>query len=97
LSEFTDATLAKGDAIDMTNCAYRIIIDGELDDLSAAAFADLDVERGRGATVLRTEPIDQAALNGVLDRLRLIGAALVEVRRAGNVGGAAAPVSPSGH
>ena len=66
----------------MTDIAYRITIEGELDELSCAAFADLDIHRAGGATVLQTVPLDQAALNGVLDRLRLIGAALVEVRRA---------------
>ncbi len=67
----------------MTDSAYRITIEGELDDLSTSVFPDVAVERYSGSTVLQTSPLDQAALNGVLDRLRLIGAALVEVRRAG--------------
>ena len=67
----------------MTDSAYRITIEGELDDLSTSVFPDVAVERCSGSTVLQTTTLDQAALNGVLDRLRLIGAALVEVRRAG--------------
>ena len=79
----------------MTNSAYRITIEGELDDLATAAFPDLTVERASGATVLRTDLLDQAALNGVLDRLRLIGASLIEVRRSG--GGDSTGVVAVGH
>lgn len=71
----------------MADIAYRITIEGELDELSSAAFADVDIRRACGATVLQTLPLDQAALNGVLDRLRGIGAALVEVRRADEAAG----------
>jgi hypothetical protein len=60
---------------------YVVIVDGEFDDGTAASFGDLGVERGSGRTTLRTGPIDQAALNGVLDRLRLVGAVLVMVDR----------------
>jgi hypothetical protein len=61
--------------------AYVVIVDGEFDDGTAASFDDLSVERGGGRTTLLTGPIDQAALNGVLDRLRLVGAVLVTVDR----------------
>lgn len=65
----------------MTTDAYCITIEGELDDVAAAAFPDLHVERQRGATTLRTGLLDQAGLNGVLDRLRMIGAVLVALQR----------------
>ena len=65
----------------MTTVSYRITIEGELDDLSVVAFPDLVVERGDGRTILRTSSVDQAGLNGVLDRLRMIGAVLVGLER----------------
>ena len=48
----------------MTADAYCITIEGELDDVAAAAFPDLHVERQRGATTLRT---------GTIWRLRAMG------------------------
>jgi hypothetical protein len=65
----------------VTTSTYRIVVEAEFDDLTMAAFDDLSVERAEGVTVLETRQIDQAALDGVLDRLRLIGARLVELRR----------------
>jgi hypothetical protein len=60
---------------------YTIVVDGEFDAGTAAAFADLRVDRGDGRTTLHTGAIDQSALNGVLDRLRLVGAVLLTVDR----------------
>jgi hypothetical protein len=60
---------------------YRIVVDGELDELTAAAFSDLALVRADGRTVLSTGDIDQAALNGILDRLRAVGAVLVGLDR----------------
>jgi hypothetical protein len=60
---------------------YIIVVDGEFDDGTAAAFGDLRVDRGVGRTTIRTGAIDQSGLNGVLDRLRLVGATLVTVER----------------
>lgn len=62
----------------MTN-RYRITIQGELDELTALAFEDVHVERSGGQTLLHTDEIDQAGLNGLLDRLRAVGAVLVGV------------------
>lgn len=58
---------------------YMIVIEGELDALSAYAFDDVALERCDGRTLLRTHEVDQAGLNGVLDRLRAIGAVLRKV------------------
>ena len=58
---------------------YSIIIDGELDPLSGYAFDDVALERANGRTMLLTEPVDQAGLNGLLDRLR--GVVLCRVER----------------
>ena len=65
----------------MATVSYCITIEGELDDASAASFPELAVQRGNGRTVLRTGALDQAGLNGVLDRLRMIGAVLVGLER----------------
>ena len=66
----------------MHTCTYRITVEGEFDDVTAAMFRDLTVESGAGHTSLLTRGVDQAGLNGVLDRLRLIGASLVSLDRA---------------
>jgi hypothetical protein len=66
----------------LNTVSYCITIEGELDDVSAVAFPDLVVERLDGRTVLHTDAVDQAGLNGVLDRLRMIGAVLVGLERA---------------
>ncbi len=60
---------------------YIITVEGEFDEVTCSAFADLDVQCAGGNTVLHTPPSDQAALDGVLDRLRLVGATLLELRR----------------
>lgn len=65
----------------MADVAYRITIEGEIDDLTADAFPDVQVWRGDGITVLATGPVDQPALNGLLDRLRQVGASLVALER----------------
>ncbi len=61
---------------------YEIRITGQLDETSAAAFAGLDVASQGQATVITGE-FDQAALHGLLERIRLLGLDLVEARRVG--------------
>ncbi len=63
-------------------CTYRIVIEGEFDDLTAAAFPDVACSCEDGMTVLQTDAVDQAALSGILDRLRSVGAVLVSLGRA---------------
>jgi hypothetical protein len=65
----------------MHTASYRITVEGEFDDMTAAMFRDVVLTRGRGQTSLCTAEVDQAALNGVLDRLRMIGAVLVSLDR----------------
>lgn len=65
----------------MIVCTYRIVVEGEFDDLTAAAFPDLDCTCAEGMTVLQTDAVDQAALGGILDRLRSVGATLVSLGR----------------
>jgi hypothetical protein len=59
---------------------YEIRIAGQLDELAARAFAGLDVSIHGGVTVISGE-FDQAALHGVLERIRTLGLDLLEARR----------------
>jgi hypothetical protein len=59
---------------------YEIRIAGPLDETSAAAFAGHDVTFNGRETVI-TGDFDQAALHGLLERIRLLGLDLVEARR----------------
>ncbi len=65
----------------MISSTYRVIVEGELDELTAAAFSDLPIVCTGGLTVMSTGVVDQAALNGILDRLRAVGAVLVGLER----------------
>jgi hypothetical protein len=60
---------------------YEIRVAGQLDETCAAAFAGLDVA-SRGGITLITGEFDQAALHGLLERIRMLGLDLVEARRA---------------
>jgi hypothetical protein len=59
---------------------YEVRIAGELDATAATAFAGLSLAAAHGITVLRGE-LDQAALHGLLERIRALGLDLVDVRR----------------
>jgi hypothetical protein len=65
----------------MGTSQYRIEVEGELDPTSSERFADVHVQAGGGRTVLNTDLIDQAGLDGILDRLRSLGVALVALER----------------
>ena len=60
---------------------YEIRVAGQLDETTAAAFAGLDVAARGAGTVIAGE-LDQAALHGLLERIRSLGLELVEARRA---------------
>jgi hypothetical protein len=59
---------------------YEIRIAGQLDDTTLAVFADLEVTHHDQVTVITGE-FDQAALHGMLERIRSLGLDLVEARR----------------
>jgi hypothetical protein len=59
---------------------HELRVRGPLDARAAAAFADLEVHT---EIVLRAVLVDQAALHGVLDRIRELGLELVDVRPLG--------------
>ncbi len=48
----------------------------------SAAFDDLDVSTKEGLTTLRATVPDQAALHGVIERIRALGLELVAVQEA---------------
>lgn len=60
----------------------EFLIDGELSDTVLASFPELEVARGpAGGSVLYGPVIDRAHLDGVLDRFRNLGIAVVEFRQ----------------
>ena len=59
---------------------YEIRVACQLDETTAAAFAGLDVATCGAVTVITGE-LDQAALHGLLERIRSLGLELVEARR----------------
>jgi hypothetical protein len=59
---------------------YEIRIAGQFDEACAAAFAGLDVT-SHGAVMVITGEFDQAALHGLLERIRLLGLEVVEASR----------------
>ena len=65
----------------MTTGTFEIRIRGRVGDSLLATFGDLDAEVEPAETVLRASHLDQAALHGVLERVRVLGLELVEVRQ----------------
>jgi hypothetical protein len=63
-----------------TPSVYEIRIAGRLDEATMIAFADLEVAF-RGQVTVITGELDQAALHGLLERIRSLGLDLVEARR----------------
>lgn len=59
---------------------YEIRIAGQFDETCAAAFAGLEVASRDGVMVITGE-FDQAALHGLLERIRALGLELIEARR----------------
>ena len=59
---------------------YEIRVAGRLDEDTMAAFAGLDVTF-RGQVTVISGAFDQAALHGLLERIRSLGLDLVEARR----------------
>lgn len=59
---------------------YRIIVQAVLDPARAAWFADLELTITDDSTVLTGIVADQAALHGLLARVRDLGVPLLEVR-----------------
>ncbi len=65
------------------NDIYHIRILGHLPDRWSVWFEGLDIQRQSDGTTLLTGPVvDQAALHGVIARIRDLGLPLLEVDRA---------------
>lgn len=60
---------------------YEIRVDGALDSHWAAWFEGLEVKTEDGETVISGVLTDQAALHGVLAKVRDLGLCLISVRR----------------
>ncbi len=63
----------------MTPPTYAITFKGEAGKTVRAAFEELDISTEAGFTTLRGKLPDQAALHGVIDRMRALGLELVNV------------------
>ena len=60
---------------------YEIRVRGRLSDAVLDRFEELDADIATEETVLQGPVGDQAALHGILDRVRALGLELLEVRR----------------
>ncbi len=65
----------------MASQSYEIRIRGRVGEAILASFDDFDAEIEPAETVLRADHLDQAALHGVLERVRALGLELLEVRQ----------------
>jgi hypothetical protein len=65
----------------MTAGEYEIRIKGRVSDSLLASFDGLDANFHPAETVLHANDLDQAALHGVLERVRTLGLELIEVRQ----------------
>jgi hypothetical protein len=65
---------------------YEILVEGVLDDTRSAWFESLDVsgDSDAGITTIAGPLPDQAALHGLLAKIRDLGIPLLEVRRIGS-------------
>jgi hypothetical protein len=62
---------------------YEIRIKGGISEQLLTAFEGMESTVQSAETVLRGPALDQAALHGLLDRVRALGLELIEVRRLG--------------
>lgn len=60
---------------------YRVTVRGRVTERLASAFDGMQIEQGTGKTVLVGNVRDQAALYGLLNRLRDFGLELVQVEQ----------------
>ena len=65
----------------MVEGEYEIRIKGRVSDSVLASFDGLDADFEPAETILHGSHLDQAALHGVLERVRTLGLELVEVRQ----------------
>lgn len=61
---------------------YAIRLSGSLDDAARDALADFEVVVDDDGHIVVTGELDQAALHGLLERARVLGLVVIDVRRA---------------
>ena len=59
---------------------YRIVVQGELTERFAGAFAGMHMEAASGQTIIKGQIVDQSHLYGILDRISGLGLQLVSVQ-----------------
>ena len=64
----------------MAKVTYEVRVVGAVGSAAREAFADLTVDVEPAATVLSGD-LDQAALHGLIERIRSLGLELVDIRR----------------
>lgn len=64
----------------MGQVMYEIRVAGRMGPAAREAFAGLDIDLEPSTTVVSGE-MDQAALHGLLDRVRALGLELLDIRR----------------
>ncbi len=64
-----------------TPANYRIRLKGHLDDKWSDWFEDMDISSGGGETILSGQVADQAALHGLLIRIRDLNLTLLSVEQ----------------
>ncbi len=65
----------------MEPTTYTLTFKGEAGKAVRTAFSDLELSTKGGLTILRADVPDQAALHGVIERIRAFGLELMDVRR----------------
>jgi hypothetical protein len=73
---------------------YEICLQGRLDRRWAAYFEGMTLTTGDGSTLLEGQVVDQAALHGLLQRLRDLGLPLVSIRKVDTDGTLRSPHHP---
>lgn len=67
---------------------FRIVVRGEIDNRMAVAFERMSLRCGHGTTTLEGDVPDQAALQGLIDRVADFGLELISVNRVDAADGA---------
>jgi hypothetical protein len=63
----------------MTDLVYELSFKGAASDTLAGAFEGCDVTTNRGVTTVRSGVPDQAALQGLIERVNALGLELLDV------------------
>lgn len=64
-----------------TTAIYRIHVKGHLDTSWSSWFDDMKITSAGGETMISGPVVDQAALHGLLAKIRDLGLSLIDVRR----------------